>query len=109
VQEAYSLNVPLLVVDGNAEPFSAFITDTPSVLIDAVKPAEDGSGDVILRLYEAKKGETNCALRFGLAFEFVWECDMLENRKMELPITNNQVALYFKAFEVKTLRMQLKR
>lgn len=106
VKEAYALNVPLQVASGTLNSFSAFSLDKANVFIDTVKPAEDGSGDVILRLYEAKKGDTNCILNIGIPAATVWECDMLENKQSGVTLQNGQVRLHFRPFEVKTLRMK---
>jgi len=105
VDEAYDLNVPLQVAPGQCETFSAFFVDEPNVFIDTVKPAEDGSGDIILRLYESKKADTSCTLGINLPFGKVWACDMLENKLEELEAVEDCVALHFGTFEVKTLRL----
>lgn len=105
VREAYDLNVPLQTMEGGCAPFSAFGVDAPNVFIDTVKPAEDGSGDVILRLYEAKRGDTACHLSVNLPFEAAYLCDMLENRQEALPVADGGIALRFHPFEVKTVRL----
>ena len=55
IAEGYRLNLPLRRIEGTAvrelEPLLAM--DNPAVIVEAVKAAEDGSGDVVLRLYEA--------------------------------------------------------
>ena len=105
VDEAYDLNVPLQVAPGTCEGFSAFFVDEPNVFIDTVKPAEDGSGDVILRLYESKKADTDCTLGINIPVGKVWACDMLENKLEELEVEEDCVSLHFHTFEVKTLRI----
>lgn len=105
VREAAALNVPALVTDGACEPFSLFSVDVGNVLVDTVKPAEDGSNDLILRVYEAKKADTVCMLKPGFPVAKVWLCDMLENRQEELPLSADGIALRFHTFEVKTLRI----
>ena len=105
VREAYALNVPLGVAPGSLQSFSAFSVDDPNVFIDTVKPAEDGSGDVVLRLYEAKRGDTFCRLKLNLAASSVWKTDMLENKQEELTLENGGMPLHFKPFEVVTLRL----
>ena len=79
------------------------------MLIDTVKPAEDGSGDLILRLYEAKRADTDCRLTLGIAAKKVFACDMLENVLAELPAEDGGVKLHFGTFEVKTLRVVCQR
>ena len=75
--------------------------------IDTAKPAEDGSGDVILRLYESKRGDTACNLSVDLPVQAAWLCDMLENKLEALPISDGEIALRFHPFEVKTIRLIL--
>ncbi len=106
VKEAYDLNVPAQVAKGACPAFSAFSVDAENVFIDTVKPAEDGSNDVILRLYEAKRADTNCALKLNVPAGRVWLCDMLENKEEELAVENGDVKLHFGTFEVKTLRVE---
>ena len=85
--------------------FSAFSLSASNVYIDTAKPAEDGSGDLILRLYEAKNADTACRLTLHLPCRKAWTTDLLENRKEELAITDGAVSLHFHNFEVKTLRV----
>ena len=105
VDEAYDLNVPPVTCEGNCDVGSAFALNVPNVYIDTVKPAEDGSGDLILRLYEAKNADTDCRLSIRLPFAKAWEADLLENQKEELEIRDAGVSLHFHNFEVKTLRI----
>lgn len=105
VREAYDLNVPLQTAPGRCPGFSAFRVDAPNVFIDTVKPAEDGSGDIILRLYEAKKADTDCRLTLGIPAEAVTLCDMLENELEGAALQGREIALHFRTFEVKTLRI----
>ena len=105
VREAAALNVPCLVRPGVRESFSAFSVDVENVFIDTVKPAEDGSGDLILRLYEAKKADTVCSLLPGVPAAHVWSCDMMENKQEELDLSDGALPLRFHPFEVKTLRL----
>ena len=105
VREAYDLNVPMTVTHGVCESFSAFNVEAPNVFIDTVKPAEDGSGDIILRLYEAKRADTRTRLRLSIPFKSICICDMLENPEEALSDVDGAVTLDFHTFEVKTLRV----
>ena len=105
VKEAYELNVPLQLASGSCPSIQAFTVDAPNVFIDTVKLAEDGSGDVIVRLYEAKKADTFCRFTSGIGAKKIWSCDMLENKEEELELKDGTAALHFHTFEVKTLRI----
>ena len=105
VKEAYELNIPLQLAPGSCPPIQAFAVDAPNVFIDTVKMAEDGSGDIIVRLYEAKKADTFCRFTAGIGAEKIWSCDMLENKEEELELKDGTAALHFHTFEVKTLRI----
>ena len=84
---------------------SAFRTDAANVIIDTLKPAEDGSGDLILRLYESKKADTYFHVLSGLAVKALQRCDLLENPVGELEEAD--AALHVRPFEVLTLRVKL--
>ena len=103
--EAYDLNVPPLCVPGTCGTLNAFSVSAANVFIDTVKPAEDGSGDLVLRLYEAKNADTDCALRVNLPAARAWKTDLLENREEELPLEDGEIRLHFHNFEVTTVRL----
>jgi len=105
IQEAYDLNVPVSTARGRADSTSVVSLDVANVLVETVKPAEDGSGDVIIRLYEAARSATSCILRTHLPFHSVVSTDMLERRVASLRTRNGTIALRFRPFEIKTLRL----
>ncbi len=107
VQQGYELNVPVTVAEGSAPTTSLFRLDAPNVIIETVKAAEDGSGDLILRLYESVNTATGTTLTLNLPFTQVSLCDMLENIRDTLPCTGGRVELRFRGFEIKTLRIKL--
>ena len=47
VRQGYEMNVAPLVVNGRTDTFSLAETGSDHVVIEAVKLAEDGSGDVV--------------------------------------------------------------
>ncbi len=106
VKEAYELNIKATVIDGGALDASYLSMDNDNIIIDTVKLAEDGSGDIIVRLYESKKAALTATLSASFMEEFkAYECDMLENKKAELSVENGAIALPFRAFEIKTIRL----
>jgi alpha-mannosidase len=105
VQEAYELNIPVLIRDGIAGNGSIFQIDAPNIIIETVKPAEDTSRDIIIRLYESKRALTNCELTTSLPVIRVTQTDMLERIQNELIINKGKISLEFRPFEIKTLRL----
>ena len=108
VQEAYDLNCPVTTAPGAAGEATLFAVDAPNVIVETVKPAEDGSTDVVVRLYESKRMATRCTLSTTLPIAKATQTDMLEeNEQRELTVSHGQMALEFRPFEVKTIRLKL--
>ncbi|TFD91097.1 alpha-mannosidase [Cryobacterium lactosi] len=80
VAEGYRLNLPLRTVTGVAaagiEPLLR--VDNPAVVVEAVKLAEDHSGDLIVRLYEAHGNRSTARLIRHFEATDVVETDLLE-------------------------------
>jgi len=108
VRQAYELNCPVLTISGNGGWRSLFTVDMPNIIIETVKPAEDGSGDVIIRLYESKRMATTCVLTTSLPATAAAQANMLEERQRRLKLSRGRVALAFRPFEIKTIRLVLK-
>ncbi len=105
-RQGLDLNVPVTTAQGAAETFSLAWTDAPNVLIDTVKPAEDGSGDLVLRLYESAHADTSFRLCLGLPAREIRRCDMLENEQEALSMQSGCVDLHARPFEIITLRVK---
>ncbi|GAB3256831.1 alpha-mannosidase [Arthrobacter pigmenti] len=80
VAEGYRLNLPLrhLPNVGALELEPLIQVDNPAVVVEAVKLAEDRSGDVVVRLYEAHGGRTEALLSAGFEYSTVSATDLLE-------------------------------
>lgn len=105
VQDGYELNVPVVCASGTSAPASLMQVDRDNVIIDTVKLAEDGSSDVIVRLYESKHASCVAALKLNIPATQVYECDMMEQRIAELNCESGEVSLNMRGFEIKTLRV----
>jgi alpha-mannosidase len=106
VREAYELNSPLLVLPGSASERSLFSLNIPNIVIESVKPAEDGSGSIVLRLYESMRAANRCTLTTSLPVQKAFEADMMETPQRELACHDGKVALDFRAFEIKTVLLK---
>ena len=109
VQEGYDLNMPATTAPGDGGEASLFSLDVDNVIIEAVKPAEDGSGDIIVRLYESMRTATRCTLATALPFRAACETNMLEEpgRTLKAGLAGT-LPLAFRPFEIKTVRLKLK-
>ena len=110
VREGYRMNLPTRKIMG-ARPLPPVVTvSSDAVVVEAVKLAEDRSGDVIVRLYEAHGGRAAATLTTSFSFDRVVETDLLERAVPAAAITDSgsaaaeQVRLTLRAFQLVTLR-----
>jgi alpha-mannosidase len=103
VAEGYRLNLPLRRVRG-AHPVEPLLTvSDPAIVVEAVKLAEDGSGDVVVRLYEAFGSRASAQFRTGFPDTDVVETDLLE-RALPEPVCLRGTRLSLRPFQLVTLR-----
>lgn len=107
VQRGYELNVPMQICAGSSQTRSAFCVDRENVILDAVKLAEDGSGDLILRLYESKHADTMVRVKIDRSVLKASLCSMMEEEEENGVMEGNELLLHFKPFEIKTIRIKI--
>lgn len=79
VREGHRINLPERTVRGAGTSVAPLVTSTgDQVVVEAVKLAEDRSGDVVVRLYESHGGRARTVLRTGFPVTSVTETDLLE-------------------------------
>ena len=105
VRAGYELNVPLRLVQGDKVPDSLATIEAPGVVIDAVKKAED-SNALIFRLVELHGLQTRTAVRFGFDIHSVAIVDLMEENPKELVVSDSQVEVELRPFEVLTLSIR---
>ena len=105
VRAGYEFNVPVTSAKGCAD-FSLLSVDKPNVVVETVKAAEDGSGDIVIRLYESKRASCTAELTLNMPVSSVYACDMMENRQNELACSEGKVKLPLRGFEIVTLRVK---
>ncbi len=110
IQQAYCLNQPLMAAPASGtqlpETFSLVRCSQENVIIETVKQAQDGNG-WILRLYEAFGKRGQAELTFGLPFQKVQLCDLMEApvEGADISVQGQRVTLPVKNFEIVTLRI----
>ena len=79
VREGYRRNLALRTVEDAARPIEPlFRVSSPAIVIEAVKLAEDGSGDVVVRAYEALGTRSRGEIAAQFPATEVVETDLLE-------------------------------
>ena len=106
INEAYVLNRPMSAVTaqgGGKLPSCGGIvsTDCKNIIIETVKPSEDGNG-VVIRLFDAWDKKSRPTVNLGFDAENIWLCDLMENKQEKLG-SGNSVKLDVKNFEIVTL------
>ena len=74
-----------------------------------MKPAADGSGDLVLRFYEPFGKRTRATVEFAALVETVWEADMMERPLGTLARASGTVEVDLGPFEIITLRIRPER
>ena len=110
VAEGYRRNLPLRVLDGvGDDPVEPLVTlDAAAIVVEAVKLAEDGSGDVVVRLYEAYGSRARGRLTTGFEVSGITETDLIERpiARAGLRAVQGPVAeLELRPFQICTLRL----
>ena len=109
VRQAYELNVPVTVTAGGSGERSLFGVDAPNVILEWVKPAEDASSNIIVRLYEAKRMATRATISTTLPVAAAWRTNLLEENAYEVACQDGKIALEFRPFEIVTLRLKIQK
>ncbi|MFI7483964.1 alpha-mannosidase [Kocuria sp. M1R5S2] len=109
VREGYRLNLPVRTVEGvgDTEIRPLFTVSNDAVVVEAVKPAEDGGGDVVVRLYEAHGTRARAAVRADFPTASVTETDLMERDVPAGAVTavdGNTAHLELRPFQLLTLR-----
>jgi alpha-mannosidase len=104
VREGYRINLPERTIPGSRTISPLVTVDNDAVVVEAVKLADDRSGDVVVRLYESRGGRAHAQVSLSCSSSEVTRTDLLE-RPMEQPqAVGGSVDLRLRPFEIVTLR-----
>jgi alpha-mannosidase len=106
VAEGYRLNVPPRRVRGEREVAPLVAVGDPAVVVEAVKLADDRSGDVVVRLYESRGTRVAAAVTADFAHGAVVETDLLERPLPEPVALTPDGTLDLRPFKIVTLRFR---
>jgi alpha-mannosidase len=108
VAEAERLDLPVRWRPGGAAaevPPPLVEISGAGVEVDAVKPADDGSGDLVVRLHEALGDRTPVTVRCDRPLTAASRGDLLEDPLAALDVADGIVAITLRPFELVTLRL----
>jgi alpha-mannosidase len=113
---ASRLNAPLRLVpagrsDGRAGTPVVRVTGAdgapaPGIEVDAVKLADDGDGDLVVRLHEACGNRTRVSVATAQRVTDAWRCNLLEEIESGEEVGDGVVILTLRPFQIVTLRLR---
>ena len=110
LDEVADLNDPLVLARGRDARSDlgglGFSFDSPGVRCLAYKTAEDGSGDLVVRLLESFGTQARIVLRPAFTAGKAFSCDLLEREQEELTLADGGIAMEFGPWEIKTVRFE---
>ena len=106
VEEGYRTNLVPRLVRGASPVEPLFALSNPALVVEAVKLAEDGSGDVVVRLYESLGRRSLGTITANFPVQGSWAVDLLERPVQEPGVEcgGNVVELKLRPFQLVTLR-----
>lgn len=109
-KEGYRVNLPIREVTGAHAVAPIVRSDAPSIVVESVKLAEDRSGDVIVRLYEARGARATGTVTADFATAGIAETDLLERIAEEstalVGAEGGAATLHLRPFQLVTLRFR---
>jgi len=110
VREGWRINLPGRKVVGGASEVAPLVTVAQdAVVVTALKLADDGSGDVVVRFHESRGGRSRATLTAGFDIRSVTVTDLLE-RPLDGAAApeqdGNRLTLQLRPFELVTLRIK---
>ena len=109
VEAGYRRNLPVRTFDAveKTELEPLFAVSNPAIVIEAVKLAQDGSGDVIVRLYESTGSRSHGTVAAAFESVSIAETDLLERSITAeglVAVEGTAAALELRPFQLVTLR-----
>ncbi|MEO5723192.1 MAG: glycoside hydrolase family 38 C-terminal domain-containing protein [Ilumatobacteraceae bacterium] len=118
LREAADLNLPLRLFEANATtrtdppgapadvlPEPVVVVDHPGVEVSAVKRADDGSGDLIVRMAEMCGDRCTVTVRCAAPPDVASRCNLLEEPVGAVEVADDVVVVALRPFELVTLRL----
>ncbi|MGI9053395.1 MAG: alpha-mannosidase [Ilumatobacteraceae bacterium] len=110
VAEAERLNLPVRAFTGGVAESDQVASPIVRVAgrgveVDAVKLADDGSGDLVVRFHEACGDRSPVTVSADGRITSAWSCNLLEDPQQPFEVSDGIVALTLRPFQLVTLRL----
>ncbi|MGW0993312.1 alpha-mannosidase [Streptomyces sp. NPDC002523] len=109
VREGWRINLPERRTTGAREVAPLVTVDDDAVVVTAVKLADDGSGDVVVRFHEAHGGRARATVTAGFAVADVSVTDLLERPDgagEQVERDGERITVRLRPFQLMTLRLR---
>ncbi|GGU14295.1 alpha-mannosidase [Streptomyces daghestanicus] len=109
VREGWRINLPERRLTGAGEVAPLVTVDRESVVITAVKLADDGGGDLVVRFHEAHGGRARATLTAGFEVAGATVTDLLERPLDGAPAPERdggRITVRLRPFQLMTLRLK---
>ncbi|MDA3627628.1 glycosyl hydrolase-related protein [Saccharopolyspora sp. WRP15-2] len=104
IREGYHLNLPERTTHGSRTVAPLITVDNDAVIVEAVKLADDRSGDLVVRLYESRGGRAHTRLTISFPATAVTRTDLLERPLADPEAPTDALDIRLRPFEIRTLR-----
>lgn len=119
IESAYELNFPIKMKAGtwgkiadkkndDRESLVIFNVNNPQFKVQAFKQAEDGTGDIVLRLVEVYGSHGELRLESRKELQSAWICNLLEEKVSDVMFDSHEVTCFMHPYEIVSIRMKLK-
>jgi alpha-mannosidase len=106
VHHGYYFNFPLRAAMAEREVEPLITLNNDAVVVEAVKAADDRSGDVVVRCYESLGGRATTTVKANFAVRHASLTDLLERPLVDLVVgPGSVVSLQLRPFQIVTLRL----
>ena len=108
IAEGFRMNLALRSHRGATAVEPLIAVEKANVVVESVKLAEDGSGDLIVRLYEGLGNRTSTSISANFEYQSVLLVDLLESevvgQSVLADLGTNKLELQLRPFKIATLR-----
>jgi alpha-mannosidase len=105
-REGYRINLSERVARGSGPVAPLVAVGDDGVIIESVKLADDQTGDVVVRIYEARGAHITTTVQPGFPAIGVTTVDLLERELGRAELIDERITVDLRPFQILTLRIQ---